>query len=83
MFFRELKKAEKQMNNKKFYLCNTTHSNLDTMLKRARLIRRLGGIFMMMDVVTTGFTAVDSVRRENLGLAIHAHRAMHGFYYKR
>ena len=33
----------------------------------------------MMDVITTGFTGVDSMRRKNLGLAIHAHRAMHGF----
>jgi ribulose-bisphosphate carboxylase large chain len=34
---------------------------------------------MMMDVVTTGFAAVDFIRRQDLGLAIHAHRAMHGF----
>jgi len=34
---------------------------------------------MMMDVVTTGFSAVDTIRRNNPGLAIHAHRAMHGF----
>ena len=34
---------------------------------------------MMMDVITTGFAAVDTLRRKNLGLAIHAHRAMHGF----
>ena len=33
----------------------------------------------MIDVVTTGFTAIDTFRRMNTGLAIHAHRAMHGF----
>ena len=33
----------------------------------------------MIDVVTTGFAAVDEIRRKNPGLAIHAHRAMHGF----
>ena len=49
------------------------------MERRARLIKKNGGIFMMMDVITTGFTAVDTMRRRNLGLAIHAHRAMHGF----
>jgi len=74
-----LKKAEKKTGNKKFYLCNITDSNIDDMVKRAKLIKKLGGRFMMIDVVTTGFTAVDSMRRKNLGLAIHAHRAMHGF----
>jgi ribulose-bisphosphate carboxylase large chain len=75
----ELKKAEKETGNKKFYLCNTTHSNLDKMTNHAKTIKKNGGTFMMIDVVTTGFTAVDTMRRKDLGLAIHAHRAMHGF----
>ena len=75
----ELRKAEKKTGSKKFYLCNTTHSNLDKMEERAKFIKKNGGIFMMMDVITTGFSAVDTIRRRNLGLAIHAHRAMHGF----
>ena len=79
LVMKELKTAEKRTKNRKFYLCNTTHSNVSEMLKRARLIKKLGGVFMMMDVITTGFAAVDTIRRENPGLAIHAHRAMHGF----
>ncbi|MDP2672679.1 MAG: RuBisCO large subunit C-terminal-like domain-containing protein [Nanoarchaeota archaeon] len=75
----ELKKAEQKTKNKKFYLCNTTHSDIDEILRRAKLIKKNGGIFMMLDVVTTGFAAVDTIRRKNPGLAIHAHRAMHGF----
>lgn len=75
----EIKKAEKQTGHKKFYLCNTTHSDINEMLRRAKYIKQNGGIFMMMDVVTTGFAAVDTIRRNNPGLAIHAHRAMHGF----
>lgn len=75
----ELKKDEKITKNKKFYLCNTTHSNLNKMIEHAMLLKKLGGIYMMMDVVTTGFAAVDTIRRKELGLAIHAHRAMHGF----
>ena len=75
----ELKKAEKKTGNKKFYLSNITHSNIDEMLRRANAIKKDGGIFMMIDVITTGFAAVDTIRRKNLDLAIHAHRAMHGF----
>ncbi len=76
---KNLKKAEKLTGKKKFYLCNITHSNIDEMERRAQLIKKNNGKFMMVDVVTTGFAAVDTMRRKNLGLAIHAHRAMHGF----
>ena len=79
LILKELKEAERKTGNRKFYLCNTTHSDINEMLKRAKVIKENGGIFMMMDVVTTGFAAVDTVRRNNPGLAIHAHRAMHGF----
>ncbi len=79
LILKELKKAERKTGNKKFYLCNTTHSNIDEVLRRADFIKKNNGIFMMLDVITTGFAAVDTIRRKNPGLAIHAHRAMHGF----
>jgi ribulose-bisphosphate carboxylase large chain len=79
LVLKELKKAEKITGNKKFYLCNITHSNIEIMKKHANLIKKNKGIFMMIDVVTTGFAAIDTMRRYNFGLAIHAHRAMHGF----
>ena len=69
---------EKKSGKRKLYFCNTTHSDLDIMLERADLIKEHGGRWMMMDVVTTGFTAVQTVRKHNPGLAIHAHRAMRG-----
>lgn len=75
----EIKKSEKLTGKKKFYLCNITHSDINEMIRRAKLIKKNGGRFLMMDVITTGFSAVDTLRRENFGLAIHAHRAMHGF----
>lgn len=79
LILKELKKAERLTGSKKFYLCNTTHSNVDKMLSRANFIKKNGGIIMMMDVITTGFAGTDTIRRKNPGLAIHAHRAMHGF----
>ena len=69
---------EKKSGKKKFYLANVTHSNIDIMMERANLIKENGGNWMMMDVVTTGFAAVEYMRKHNPGLAIHAHRAMHG-----
>ncbi len=79
LVLKELKAAEKQTGKKKFYLCNISHSNIEIMRKHAQLIKDNGGIFMMLDVICTGFAAVDTMRRYNPGLAIHAHRAMHGF----
>lgn len=72
------KDIEKKSGKRKMYLCNTTHSDLDIILERADLIKKYGGRWMMIDVVTTGFAAVQTVRKYNPGLAIHAHRAMHG-----
>ncbi len=73
------KEVEAKGSGKKLYLCNITHSDIDIMLDRARLIKSSGGRAMMMDVVTTGFAAVHTMRKKNPGLIIHAHRAMHGF----
>lgn len=72
-----LKDVEQKSGKKKFYLCNVTHSSIDTMLDRAAKIKAYGGRWMMMDVVTTGYSALHSMRLKNPGLAIHAHRAMH------
>lgn len=79
LVFKELKAAEKKTKNKKFYLCNISHSNLNVMEQHARLLQKQKSVFMMMDVICTGFAAVDTMRRKNLPMAIHAHRAMHGF----
>lgn len=73
------REVEEQTGKKKFYLCNVTHSNLSTMLERAEMIKKEGGRWLMLDCVTTGFTGVHTMRMMNPGLAIHAHRAMHGF----
>lgn len=73
------REVEEQTGKRKFSLTNVTHSNIDKMLERANMIKEEGGRWMMLDCVTTGFAAVHSMRLKNPGLAIHAHRAMHGF----
>jgi ribulose-bisphosphate carboxylase large chain len=71
---------EEKTGRKKLYLCNITHSDFDIMMDRAEMIKREGGRWMMVDVVTTGFSAVHTLRKRNTGLAIHAHRAMHSLF---
>ena len=50
------------------------------MMKRAQLAEDLGCKFVMIDIVTSGFAAVQSLREADFKLAIHAHRAMHAAF---
>ncbi len=59
------------------YAANITGS-ISTMMKRADYVVDQGGKCLMIDVVTTGFSAVQHIREQDYGLPIHAHRAMHG-----
>jgi len=72
-------KAEKETGEVKVYMPNITAETFE-MVKRADYVKSLGGKYMMIDVLTTGFAAVHSMRRMNddLKLVIHGHRAMHG-----
>jgi ribulose-bisphosphate carboxylase large chain len=73
-------KAEKQTGEIKSYLANITGPTVEEMIKRAKFLAKEGNEFAMIDIVTIGWAAVRSVREacKDLGLAIHAHRAMHG-----
>ena len=74
------REVEQSSGKKKFYLCNITHSDIDIMMDRVNMIKNEGGRWMMIDVVTSGFAAIHTMRKRNLGLAIHAHRAMHSLF---
>ena len=50
----------------------------ETMLERMDFIRENSGKYIMIDVLTTGFSAVQTVRKHSKKMIIHAHRAMHG-----
>lgn len=73
-----LDKAEEETGEKKGYLINVTAEAFD-MLKRADLVSELGGKFVMHDIITAGFSSLQTLR-ENCKLGIHAHRAMHGAF---
>jgi ribulose-bisphosphate carboxylase large chain len=71
-------KAEKESGERKSFLPNIT-SETREMLKRARFVKECGGEYVMVDIITVGWAALQTVREEcqDLKLAIHAHRAMH------
>ncbi|WP_435332582.1 type III ribulose-bisphosphate carboxylase [Haloarchaeobius sp. TZWWS8] len=81
---RSLAKAHElteETGERKDYLVNIT-AETEEMLRRAEFVADHGGGFVMVDVVTAGWAAVQTVREhcEDLDLAIHAHRAMHAAF---
>ena len=73
--------AEKVTGEKKSYLANIT-AETNEMIRRAKLVKELGGEYVMVDILTAGWAALQTVRDacEDLGLAIHAHRAFHAAF---
>jgi ribulose-bisphosphate carboxylase large chain len=72
-------KAESQTGEKKAYLINVT-AETNTMIKRAQAVQDQGGKYIMIDIVTSGFSALQTLRDANFKMAIHAHRAMHAAF---
>ena len=74
-------RAEEETGETKSYLVNVT-ADTQRMLERVDMAAEHGCEYVMVDVVTTGWAAVQRVRErcEKHGLAIHAHRAMHAAF---
>ncbi len=69
-------KAEKETGEKKAYLINVT-AETDEMVKRAELVKKQGGKYAMVDIMTVGWAGLQTLRAANLNLILHGHRAMH------
>ena len=74
-------KAEKQTGERKVYMINIT-AETQIMLKRAQSVLDQGGEYVMVDILTCGWSALQTLRNQNLKLVIHAHRAGHAAFTK-
>lgn len=74
-------RAEGESGEKKVYMINIT-SETNEMLKRAQFVKDHGGRYLMIDILTCGFSALQTLREQNFGLVIHAHRAGHAAFTK-
>ncbi len=74
-------RAEQETGEKKSALINIT-AETEVMKKRADMLADHGWNYAMIDVVVAGTAAVMTLRDycSDLGLAIHAHRAMHAAF---
>ncbi len=75
-------KAEKETKSKKIYMPNITAATVKEMVERAKLVKKLGGEYVMIDIIAVGWTALQSFREENerLKLVIHGHRCGHSAF---
>ncbi len=74
-------RAQDEAGERKVYMINIT-AETDTMLKRAQTVVDQGGEYVMVDILTCGWSALQTLRNQNLKLVIHAHRAGHAAFTK-
>jgi len=79
--FRMRDRAEKETGERKSYLINVT-AEAREMLRRAKAVAEAGGEYVMADILTVGWSGLQTLREEcqDLKLAIHAHRAFHAAF---
>ncbi|MHC1688460.1 MAG: RuBisCO large subunit C-terminal-like domain-containing protein [Methanothrix sp.] len=73
-----LDKVEKETGKKAFYAVNVT-TGADQILERAEEAVDHGANMVMIDVLTSGFSALEVLSR-NINVPIHVHRTMHGAF---
>jgi ribulose-bisphosphate carboxylase large chain len=68
--------AEEKTGEKKIYMPNIT-AETQEMVRRARFVKQQGGEYIMVDIISCGWSSLQTLREENqkLKLVIHAHRA--------
>ena len=74
-------KAQSETGERKVYMINIT-AETDLMLKRAEEVANQGGEYVMVDILTCGWSALQTLRNQNRKLVIHAHRAGHAAFTK-
>lgn len=77
-------KAVKETGKKKVHSFNVSASDFDTMIERCEMIRAAGfepgSYAFLIDGITAGWMAVQTLRRKYPDVFIHFHRAMHGAF---
>ena len=74
-------KAEEETGERKVYMVNLTAETKE-MLRRMEFVLDHGGEYIMVDILTCGFAALQTLRERDLNLVIHAHRAGHAAFTK-
>ncbi len=74
-------RAQSETGERKVYMINIT-ADSDLMIERAQSVVNQGGEYVMVDILTTGWAALQMLRDQNFKVVIHAHRAGHAAFTK-
>ncbi len=74
-------KAEEETGERKVYMVNIT-AETNLMIERAEEVVAQGSEYAMVDILTCGWSALQTLRDQKLPLVIHAHRAGHAAFTK-
>lgn len=74
-------KAQSETGERKVYMINVT-AETNLMIKRAQEVVDQGGEYIMVDILTTGWAGLQTLRDQNFKAVIHAHRAGHAAFTK-
>ena len=72
-------RAEEETGERKAYMVNVS-AETEEMLRRAEYVKEQGGTYVMVDIITCGFSSLQTLRKHDLGLVIHGHRAGHAAF---
>jgi ribulose-bisphosphate carboxylase large chain len=77
-------KAEKETGNVKEAFLNVTSPDFKELERRIKLVHDYGFKYFMIDIVVSGFTALQTASElaHDYKMAIHGHRAMHAMFTK-
>lgn len=74
-------RAQKETGERKVYMVNVT-GETNALLKRAQAVVDQGGEYVMVDILTCGWSALQTLSDQGFKLVIHAHRAGHAAFTK-
>jgi len=74
-------RAQAETGERKVYMVNIT-AETEVMVKRAEAVVAQGGEYVMVDILTCGWSTLQTIREQNFKLVIHAHRAGHAAFTK-
>ena len=72
-------RAESETGERKVYMANVT-AEVEEMKRRAQYLEDHGGRYMMIDILTTGWSSLQTMRDAGFNLVLHAHRAGHAAF---
>ncbi len=78
LVFDAIKEVKEKTGRELVYVANITAGDMDEMIRRADLVKSLGGNCLMIDILAAGMTSVQTINKKYPEMILHGHRAGHG-----